>query len=54
MRKNAKRYAVPAMAMAMAVAFACGVSAEDKDLEKVTFCLDWMWKLYSRQKMVQR
>ena len=41
MRKNAKRYAVPAMAMAMAVAFACGVSAEDKDLEKVTFCLDW-------------
>ena len=25
----------------MAVAFACGVSAEDKDLEKVTFCLDW-------------
>ena len=41
MKKNAKRYAVPAMAMAMAVAFACGVSAEDKDLEKVTFCLDW-------------
>ena len=29
------------MAMAMAVAFACGVSAEDKDLEKITFCLDW-------------
>ena len=41
MRKNTKRYAVPAMAMAMAVAFACGVSAEDKNLEKVTFCLDW-------------
>ena len=41
MKKNVKRYAVPAMAMAMAVAFACGVSAEDKDLEKVTFCLDW-------------
>ena len=41
MKKNAKRYAVPAMAMAMAVALACGVSAEDKDLEKVTFCLDW-------------
>ena len=41
MRKNAKRYAVPAMAMAMAVTFACGVSAEEKDLEKVTFCLDW-------------
>ena len=41
MKKNAKRYAVPAMAMAMAVTFACGVSAEDKDLEKVTFCLDW-------------
>ena len=41
MKKNAKRYAVPAMAMAMAVTFACGVSAEEKDLEKVTFCLDW-------------
>lgn len=41
MKKNVKRYAVPAMAMAMAVAFACGVSAEGKDLEKVTFCLDW-------------
>ena len=41
MKKNVKRYAVPAMAMAMAVALACGVSAEDKDLEKVTFCLDW-------------
>ena len=41
MRKSTKKYAVPAMAMAMAVAFACGVSAEDKDLEKITFCLDW-------------
>ena len=41
MKKNVKRYAVPAMTMAMAVAFACGVSAEDKNLEKVTFCLDW-------------
>ena len=41
MRKNTKRYAVPMMTMALAVAFAAGVSAEDKDLEKVTFCLDW-------------
>lgn len=41
MRKSTKKYVVPAMAMAMAVAFACGVSAEDKDLEKITFCLDW-------------
>lgn len=41
MRKSTKKYAVPAMAMAMAVAFACGVSAEDKDLKKITFCLDW-------------
>ena len=41
MRKSTKKYAVPAMAMAMAAAFACGVSAEDKDLEKITFCLDW-------------
>ena len=41
MRKSTKKYAVPAMAMAMAAAFACGVSAEDKALEKITFCLDW-------------
>ena len=41
MRKNTKRYAVPMMTMALAAAFAAGVSAEDKDLEKVTFCLDW-------------
>ncbi len=41
MRKSTKKYAVPVMAMAMAVAFACGASAEDKDLEKITFCLDW-------------
>ena len=41
MRKNTKRYAVPRMTMALAAAFAAGVSAEDKDLEKVTFCLDW-------------
>ena len=41
MRKSTKKYTVPAMAMAMAVAFVCGVSAEDKDLEKITFCLDW-------------
>ena len=41
MRKNTKRYAVPMMTMAFAAAFAAGVSAEDKDLEKVTFCLDW-------------
>ncbi len=41
MRKSTKKYTVPAMAMAMAVAFACGVSAEDKELEKITFCLDW-------------
>ena len=41
MRKSTKKYAVPAMAMAMAAAFACGVSAEDKELEKITFCLDW-------------
>lgn len=41
MRKNTKRYAVPMMTMAIAAAFAAGVSAEDKDLEKVTFCLDW-------------
>lgn len=41
MRKNTKRYVVPMMTMAIAAAFAAGVSAEDKDLEKVTFCLDW-------------
>ena len=41
MKTNGKRYAVPMMAMAMAVAFASGVSAEDQNLEKVTFCLDW-------------
>ena len=41
MRKSTKKYTVPAMAMAMAVAFVCGVSAEDKELEKITFCLDW-------------
>ena len=41
MRKNTKRYAVPMMTMVLAAAFAAGVSAEDKDLEKVTFCLDW-------------
>lgn len=41
MKKNTKRYAVPMMTMAIAAAFAAGVSAEDKDLEKVTFCLDW-------------
>lgn len=41
MRKNTKRYAVPMMTMALVAAFAAGVSAEDKDLEKVTFCLDW-------------
>lgn len=41
MGKNKKKYTVPVMAMAMAVACAMCASAEDKDLEKVTFCLDW-------------
>lgn len=41
MGKNKKKYTVPVMAMAMAVACAMCASAEDKDLGKVTFCLDW-------------
>lgn len=41
MIKITKKYTVPMMTMAFAVAFATGVSAEAKDLEKITFCLDW-------------
>lgn len=35
------KYAVPMMMMAFSAAFAAGASAEEKELEKVTFCLDW-------------
>ena len=41
MRKNVKKYAVPMMTVALAAAFAVGASAEEKDTEKITFCLDW-------------
>lgn len=41
MRKNVKKYAVPMMTVALAAAFAVGASAEEKDAEKITFCLDW-------------
>ena len=41
MRKNVKKYAVPMITVALAAAFAVGASAEEKDTEKITFCLDW-------------
>ena len=41
MRKNGKKYAVPMMTVALAAAFAVGASAEEKDTENITFCLDW-------------
>ena len=41
MRQNVKKYAVPLMSVALAAAFAVGASAEEKDTEKITFCLDW-------------
>lgn len=41
MNKHTKKAAASVMALAIAAALAAGVSAEDTESEKITFCLDW-------------